>query len=53
MSEFNADEFMRGEKDCMNGEPHKSGQTESYDRGYSTRYELEQVKTNISEQMNG
>ena len=41
---MDADEFLRGQRDCMNGEPHKAGQSEDYDRGYAAQYELEQVK---------
>ena len=36
-------EFLRGQRDCKNGEDHKSNQSENYDRGYSTQYELEQI----------
>lgn len=43
MSEFNSYEFMRGQKDCRDGFPHREGQSESYDRGYDAQYQLEQV----------
>lgn len=36
-------DFVRGQSDCDKGIPHKSGQGEYYDRGYSAQYELEQV----------
>jgi len=42
------DEFLRGQRDCMNGLPHKSDQGEDYDRGYAAQYEHEQVQTEIS-----
>jgi len=38
---MNTDDFLRGQKDCKDGKPHKSGQGEDYDRGYSAQYELE------------
>lgn len=41
-SEFNA-EFMRGHHDCEKGVPHRD-QGEGYNRGYGTRYELEQMQ---------
>lgn len=40
---FNSYEFMRGQKDCRDGLPHREGQSESYDRGYAAQYQLEQV----------
>ena len=40
---FDSYEFMRGQKDCKNGVPHREGQTESYDRGYSTQHQMEQI----------
>ncbi len=40
---LDAGEFLRGQRDCSNGAPHRSGQHEDYDRGYSAQYELEQV----------
>ena len=43
-----ADDFLRGQRDCKDGIPHKSGQSESYDRGYATEYEKEQVETELS-----
>lgn len=39
---MNTDEFLRGQQDCKEGKPHKSGSTD-YDRGYAAQYELEQV----------
>lgn len=43
VSDFNSHEFMRGQKDCKDGFPHREGQSESYDRGYRAQYQLEQV----------
>ena len=40
---FNSCEFIRGQKDCKNGLPHRENQSESYDRGYAAQYQLEQV----------
>ena len=42
------DEFLRGQRDCREGIPHKTGQSEAYDRGYSSEYSLEQVKTEMT-----
>lgn len=39
-----SDDFLRGQKDCGNGKPHKAGESEAYDRGYATQYEAEQVR---------
>ena len=47
-----ADDFLRGQRDCKNGMPHKSGQSESYDRGYGAQYEAEQIQTEMSRQKN-
>lgn len=40
-------EFMRGQRDCKDGKPHKPGQTEAYDRGYGAQYEAEQQLTEM------
>ena len=48
MTDFTT-EFMRGQQDCMDGNPHQSGQSEEYDRGYAAQYELEEVTTALSE----
>lgn len=39
------DWFLKGQRDCKEGIPHKSGFGEYYDRGYAAQYELEQVTT--------
>jgi hypothetical protein len=39
-------DFIRGQHDCREGVPHKSGMSESYDRGYSAEYQLEQIQGN-------
>ena len=41
-------EYMRGMKDCRDGVPHKSNQSEDYDNGYSDQYTLEQVNTELT-----
>jgi hypothetical protein len=41
----NTDEFLRGQRDCAEGLPHKEGQPEFYDRGYQFQYFIEQQKT--------
>ena len=40
---MNTDDFLRGQKDCQDGELHKPGQSEDYDRGYAAQYEFEQM----------
>lgn len=39
---FNADEFLLGGIDCRKGLPHREV-SESYTRGYSAQYELQEV----------
>ena len=41
LNELNSGEFLRGQSDCKKGAAHKTGQTESYNRGYATQYEME------------
>ena len=48
-----ADEFLRGQRDCQKGIPHKSGQSESYDRGYGAQYEKEQRDTELTKNHQG
>ncbi len=48
MTDFDEKEFMRGMFDASDGIEHQS-QGESYDRGYSAQYELEQIKSEHSE----
>lgn len=48
MASLDADEFLRGQRDCKDGVPHKPGQSDSYDRGYSTEYEREQIMSELS-----
>lgn len=45
---MDADMFLQGQKDCLDGKPHKSGKGESYDRGYAAQYEMEQVQEAMS-----
>lgn len=40
--------FLQGQQDCKEGKPHASGRGESYDRGYATQYEWEQVQEAMS-----
>lgn len=48
MSEgYDTFEFVRGQTDCREGVPHQSGQSESYDAGYSCEYQLEQNNANM------
>lgn len=43
------DDFFRGQRDCQEGIPHKAGQSEAYDRGYSTEYQREEALSSQSE----
>ena len=45
---LNVDEFLKGQQDCKAGIPHKDG-SDSYNRGYSSQYECEQVATALTE----
>ena len=44
MTDFDEKEFMRGMFDATEGVEHVS-QGDSYDRGYSAQYELEQIES--------
>jgi hypothetical protein len=46
MEDFNSKiDYMMGAKDCEDGVIHKSGNSQSYDEGYSSQYEYEQIET--------
>ena len=45
-----SNDFIMGQKACRNGIEHVAGKSAAYDRGYATQYELEQIKTEWSEQ---
>lgn len=47
-NDFDSSEFLAGQNDCAEGKEHKSGRSESYDRGYSTQYQMEQIRDNQS-----
>lgn len=44
-----SDWFLQGQKDCEAGKESKPDMPEAYYRGYGTQYELEQIKTEMSE----
>jgi len=45
MSEqYNAEQFIDGQRDCREGVPHKAGMSESYDAGYATQFQLEAIQ---------
>ena len=46
---INSLEFIKGEVDCINGEPHRAGKTRSYDLGFARRAQLEANADNITE----
>ena len=41
--------FIKGQKDCRDGVPHKSGQGESYDAGYNAEYAMSENKSKLAE----
>lgn len=45
---INADDYLRGQRDCKDGIPQRAGQSPSYNRGYAAQYEWEQVMTELS-----
>ncbi len=45
---INESDFLRGQRDCKDGRPHKSGQSHSYDRGYGAQYEKEQLEAEMT-----
>ena len=45
---LSADDFLRGQRDCRDGVPHKPNQSRDYARGYGAQYEMEQVTTELS-----
>jgi hypothetical protein len=42
------EDFIRGARDCQQGNPHKPLQSEAYDKGYGTQYEHDQINTEIT-----
>lgn len=48
MTNIDADEFLRGQRDCQNGVKHLAGQSDSYDRGYAAQYQHEQNMSALS-----
>ena len=38
-------DYQRGAHDCAKGEAHRSGESDSYDRGYADQYAAEQSAT--------
>lgn len=45
MTGYDPFDFIRGQADCREGIPHKAGQSESYDAGYSAEYQLTEIKS--------
>ena len=41
-------EFMQGQRDCRDGIPHKEGESDAYDRGYTAQYQLEQALSEMT-----
>ena len=39
---MNTDDFLRGQRDCKAGVPHKDG-TVDYNRGYSAQFEIQEA----------
>ncbi len=46
---INSLDFIKGEMDCINGEPHRAGKTRSYDLGFARRAQLEANADNFTE----
>ena len=44
---MNTDEYLRGQRDCKDGKPHKAGQSKDYNDGYGCQYEAEQMLTEL------
>ncbi|MBK8187625.1 MAG: hypothetical protein IPK77_10550 [Cellvibrio sp.] len=40
-------DFLDGMKDCRDGKLHQMGMSDSYDAGYSSQYELEQIMSEV------
>ena len=40
---FNVDEFLNGQRACIDGEQCPVGSSKEFERGYAAQYELEQV----------
>lgn len=47
--DINADEFLRGQQACIDGEECPEGASESFERGYRAQYGMEQIQTFLSE----
>ena len=45
----NPNEFFMGQMDCKEGNPEKQGMGECYLRGYAAQYQLEQIKSQLTE----
>jgi hypothetical protein len=45
-SNYDINEFIKGQDDCKNGIIHESGKSESYNAGYSAQYQIEQILSN-------
>ena len=52
VSNYDAFEFIRGQADCREGVPHKPGESESYDAGYSCEYQLTEINTANDKEFN-
>lgn len=44
---YNILQFLDGMKDCKEGKPHQMGMGESYDAGYGTQYELQEIMAEV------
>lgn len=40
-------EWLRGYEDCAKGIPHKDGEGDEYDAGYSDCYQSEQIENHV------
>jgi hypothetical protein len=53
MTDIQEQDFLQGVTDCDEGRPAKQDASESYNRGYATQYERDQINTEVSEAKNG
>lgn len=40
---IDVDDFLDGQRDCINGKPCPVGASKAFERGYNAQYEIEQV----------
>lgn len=43
-----SEDFLQGQRDCINGKQHEAGKGEGYNRGYGSQYESDQITTEMN-----